>query len=178
MRDNVVYELQTKTEHFIVFKLFKILALFGVTWFVLRLASFMFLGFTGIRDSDVVSDVVLYSALALAGYYVFLKVASTPVERVIFDYNNNVVIILYKNYFFHITSTRNFSLDALSSTLRKKQSFFQGQYLELTIFYRLKRIAFIGKGASDWQRIPNFITRIHERIAEVNPNGADLIVEL
>src|SRR5688572_9332747 len=146
MRDNVVYTLQTKTEHFIVLKLLKVLALFGVTWFVLMLASSMFLGFTGLGDSYIVGDVVLYSAFALAGYYVFLKVASTPVEKVIFNYDSNVVTILYKHYFFHITSTKNFPLDGLSSTLHKKQSFFQGQYLELTIFYRLKRIAFIGKG--------------------------------
>ena len=178
MRNNVVYELQTRTEHFIVFKLFKILALFGIAWFVLRLASFMFLGFSGISDSDIVSDVVLYSAFALAGYYVFLKVASTPVEKVVFDYDSNTVTIFYKHYFFHIASEKRFPLDDLSSTLHKKQSFFQGQYLELTIFYRLKSIAFIGKGASDWQRIPNFITRIHERIAESNPNGADLIIEI
>jgi hypothetical protein len=42
--------------------------------------------------------------------------------------------------------------------------------------HKNRRVVFIGSASSDWQRLPNYLKRIHERIQEHNPNGADLIV--
>lgn len=175
-----LYELKTRNEHWILFKFLKLVAIFIGSY----VGLWIVFGLLAIPRSrtrrgdaapqvfadnfDIITDLILYGALAIVVYYVILKIKNLQVERFTFDDSLQQLVIDYKSYFLHIPEQKTFHYDQLSAETSVGQSFLYGDFVTLTVTYNKKRVAFIGKSASDWQRLPKTLARIQERILEVS----------
>jgi hypothetical protein len=173
LMENAIYELKNKRERFIVFKFLQLIALYLLSW--LGLWGMFLFSFRRTRpefSEDTIaltSDVIIYLSLAIVVYYVFSKVKNRQVEKAIFDYSNSQLTVVYKSYFLHIPGKGIYPFLNLSSTLTPKSNLFYGEHFILRVYHKNKRVVYIGGSADDWQRLPNFLKRIHERISEIKP---------
>jgi hypothetical protein len=169
--ENVTYELKTKNEHFIVFKILRVLGVFLGSWVGLWILMMMAMRRSGGRAMsegvfEIVSNGVLYAAIGIAIYFIYTKVKDKQVEKIVFNYDQSKLLITYKSYFLHIKSHGAFPLKSLRSTLGSGQSIIYGSFYILSINYGNVRVVHIDKSAADWQRLPNFLLKIHERTNE------------
>jgi hypothetical protein len=166
------YELKSKNEVFILFKFLKLVAIFVGAWTGIWFVLVFFIGRrrrTPVSPElfNLFSNVALYGAVGFVLFYIFSKIRNKQVEKVVFYYDVRVIKITYKSYFLHIKSVVRLSFDWIDSTIVSKQSFLYGDHHILSIFYKKKRVAYIGGASSDWQKLPNFLTKIDQRIRDI-----------
>jgi len=176
-----IYEIKNKTERFIFFKWLKLVAFFLGSWWGLHILLFIILyvptsktGFLGLNaeenrqwlenNSEWVYNLILYIAIGIVIYYVYVMIKSKQVEKFIFNDNERLLTIFYKSYFLHIPSKEEYKYEYLNSTIDFKNNYLYGEHIVLRIYLDSKRIVNIDGSSSDWQRLPNFLKRINERI--------------
>lgn len=166
------YELKSKNESLILFKFLKLFALFGGAWAAIWLTLLFFVGLhwrmpLSPEFVNIVSNVALYAAIGIVLYYVYSKIRNKQVEKVVFDYDLMMIEVTYRSYFLHIRSVSRLSFDLIDSAIVSKHGSLYGDHHILSIFHKKKCVAYIGGASSDWQKLPNFLIRINQRIQDI-----------
>lgn len=166
----ITYEPKTKSEHFILFKFLKLVAIFLGSWMGIWILAGMSRRTSKAMSeasAELISTVAIIGALLIVLYYIYSKVKTRQVEQVTFDYAQRKLKIKYKSYFLHLQTSAAFPLEKLRSSIKSKQSFLHGSCKILSVHYGKRRVLLIDESSSDWQRVPNFLVKIHERLSEI-----------
>lgn len=154
-----VYELKSKIEPFILGKLLTLLAIFIGSFVGLWSALFIFLlapsrrnGF-GINEKrnrtwldnnwNLISDLILYLAIAIVLYYMYSKIRYGQVDQFTFNDSERKLLVKFKNYFLHTPYSKKYSYDDLNSSIRSDSNLLYGDHLILTIRSKGKRVVTI-----------------------------------
>jgi hypothetical protein len=166
-----VYEIKERTEHWILFKFLKLVAIYGGVY-----CSFMFLsvwilsGRRGRRPIlaeqllDPLSSLANFVSIAVVIWYLYTKLKRSELDKLEFDDDANILKLTFRNYLFHFKYSKNIPYASLSCKSRTSNSFLHGEYEHVEFYSGRKKMAVIGSASPDWHKLPNSIERIKSKI--------------
>lgn len=179
-----IYGIKNKSEPLIFFKWLKLFAIWLGSWWGIWGILFIILyvpthrtAFSGLDKEnnriwlldnwDTITTLIPWLAVAIVVYYVVSTAWYDRIDRFEFDDEKEELRIFCYGYFTHFPGNVFIPYKSLSAELLSDRNFLYGDYLILKIMRNSHVEARITKTSRDWQRLPNTINRVFERIKSI-----------
>ncbi|QSE99000.1 hypothetical protein [Fulvivirga lutea] len=178
-----VYQVKERRE-LLFFKWLKLIAFWLAAWwgiwgllFIVAYTKTRRTGFSGINEEnnrqfiadhwDVITTTIPWLAVAVVAYYVISTAWFDKIDRFEFDDEKEELRMFCYGYFTHLPGNVFIPYRNLSSELYTDSNFVYGDFIVLKIKRSSHTEARITGSSSHWQKLPNTIHRVHEKIESI-----------
>ncbi len=177
------YQIKRPTEYWLFFKYLKLAAIFIGTYagcyiLILIITRKKLINgepMIGQQYFEQINTIIIVVSFIVVLYYLYTRLKNNEIIYIEFIDKTRTVFIKYRNYITHITYIKSYAYNDFAIDYFSDEDFINGEYEHIDFYSNNKVVAVIDGTSIDWQKMPNTLNRLKDKIISLSTAGNRMV---